>query len=81
VARKGDLKSAEALARSATDYASRTEAPVLQADAHYELGEVLAMAGRPLEAADCFERAIALFRGKGDVVSEAKAEQRLLRLK
>jgi tetratricopeptide (TPR) repeat protein len=72
IGRSGDLELAEALARSAVELMRRTEAPMLQADALYELAEVLSLAGRVEEARDVVSDAIALYRAKGNVALEAR---------
>jgi hypothetical protein len=45
---------------------------MLQADALYELAEVLSLAGRVEEARDVVSDAIALYRAKGNVALEAR---------
>jgi tetratricopeptide (TPR) repeat protein len=72
IARAGDLEGAETLARQAVELVQRTEAPLLQADALAELAEVLKIAERPAEARAAIEQALALYRSKGNVVSEAQ---------
>jgi ATP/maltotriose-dependent transcriptional regulator MalT len=74
IARVGDLDTAEALARAAIEFASRTEAPILQAETRSELAVVLEMAKRTDEALALIHDAIALYSGKGDVVSAARWE-------
>jgi tetratricopeptide (TPR) repeat protein len=72
IARAGDLEGAETLARQAVELVQRTEAPLLQADALAELAKVLKIAERPAEARAAIEQALALYRSKGNVVSEAQ---------
>jgi len=60
MARRGDLVEAERLAREALQLASGAEVPLLLAEAHADLAEVLALAGRRDEAADEYECAAAL---------------------
>ena len=76
VARLGDRAEAEALARSAFEFARRTEVPTLQADTLSELAAVLSLAGRIDEAREVINEAIALYTAKGDVVSAGRATQR-----
>ena len=42
---------------------------MVRADADADLGEILALAGRPSEAADAYGAAVARYERKGDVVS------------
>ena len=74
MARRGDLVEAERLAREALQLASGAEVPLLLAEAHADLAEVLALAGRRDEAADEYECAAALWARKGDVISHARAQ-------
>ncbi|MEP7297919.1 MAG: adenylate/guanylate cyclase domain-containing protein [Burkholderiales bacterium] len=73
LARRGELAEAEQLAREAVQFASGAEVPLLLAEAHADLAEVLALAGRRDEAVAEYECAAALWARKGDVVSEARA--------
>ena len=74
VAGRGDAAQGETLARMAVDMASQSEAPMLLADAHAELAEVLAIAGK-LEAARAeMARAIDLYRAKENLVSLQRSE-------
>ncbi|WP_284619234.1 AAA family ATPase [Aquabacterium humicola] len=74
VARAGDLPQGEALARAAIELAARTEGPILQAEACWALGQVLALAGRQDEALASAAQARALYAAKGDVVSTARLD-------
>jgi len=60
--------------REALQLASGAEVPLLLAEAHADLAEVLALAGRRDEAADEYECAAALWARKGDVISHARAQ-------
>jgi tetratricopeptide (TPR) repeat protein len=73
VARAGNLKLAEELARSACQIVKETEAPLLQADALTELAAVMRVAQRHGEAQQAAEAALTLYRTKGDVVSANRA--------
>ena len=72
VARAGDLEQAEALARTAVDLIGSTEAPVLQAQALWELATVLDLAGKTEEASHVIGEAIELYATKGNKVSAAR---------
>jgi class 3 adenylate cyclase/tetratricopeptide (TPR) repeat protein len=74
VARTGDMAAAESLARTALEFAGRTEAPVMQADTLAELAVVLHLAGKTAEARPIIGEAIALYAAKGNVVSAARAQ-------
>jgi hypothetical protein len=69
VARTGKFDDAEALARNAVEFARRTEAPMLQADALAELAVVLRMAGLDADAQAAADEAAALYDAKGNVVA------------
>jgi Flp pilus assembly protein TadD len=73
VARAGNLTEAESLARSAVELSQLSDAPQMQADALSELATVLAIAGRPAEARQAIDAAIAIYGAKGDIVSTARA--------
>ncbi len=67
---------AEALAREATQLAHSAEAPLLQAEAHADLAEVLQLAGKLDDAREEFLQAAKLSGAKGDIVSAARAALR-----
>lgn len=69
LARRGELAAAEELAREAVALSRGSEAPTLQADSLQELGEVLALAGRPVDAVEALTSAAELHAAKGDIVS------------
>jgi ATP/maltotriose-dependent transcriptional regulator MalT len=71
VARAGNLAEAESLARSAHEFASRTEALVLQADCLVELASVLTLAGNAAEARRFISQSIKLYAAKGNHVAAA----------
>jgi len=69
VAAAGDPSLAENLARTAVDLANGTESPMLKADAIAELATVLMTIGRPAEAIQTVNEAIALYAAKGNLVA------------
>ncbi|MEP6738763.1 MAG: adenylate/guanylate cyclase domain-containing protein [Caldimonas sp.] len=73
LARRGAPAEAEALARAAVQLAGGAEVPLLLAEAHTDLAQVLAAGGRSDEARAEYECAAALSARKGDVVSAARA--------
>jgi tetratricopeptide (TPR) repeat protein len=75
LARSGQIAQAEELAMSAVDLVRQTEAPVLQADALWDLATVLQIAGKLADARAAVTEAIALYQAKGDVVSTARCKK------
>jgi class 3 adenylate cyclase len=73
VAGRGDLAAAERLAGDAVAFAATSDFLNAHGDALVAQAEVLRLAGRPAEAAEAAERAIALYDRKGSVVSAATA--------
>ena len=71
MAHRGDFEAAEKLAREAVEYAEASDFLHSHAMALTDLGEVLALAGRPEEAASAIEAAIGLHEAKGNVVAVA----------
>jgi tetratricopeptide (TPR) repeat protein len=65
LADRGELDGAEELARSAVEYAFRTDFPVTRADALAALARVLRAAGREREAAEALAEAVTLYEAKG----------------
>ena len=63
------------LANVAVDLTGQSDDPIAQANAMMDLGEVLAAAGRPVEADAARASAINLYEQKGDIVSAAAARQ------
>jgi len=80
LAARGDLREAESLGRSAVVFADRTDMLSFAADAHVDLAIVLATQGTA-EAIGELERALALYREKGNVVSAARAGSKLRELR
>ena len=75
---RSDPEEAERLAKEALRLADRTDQLDSQAEARIDLAEVLRLGGRRREAARELERAIDLYRAKGNEVGEGNAS-RLLR--
>jgi ATP/maltotriose-dependent transcriptional regulator MalT len=69
VARAGDAPAAEALARSALEFARQAEAPGLQADVLCDLAHVLRMAGFEHESRHAAAEALALYTAKQNIVA------------
>jgi tetratricopeptide (TPR) repeat protein len=80
LADRGELDEAEGLAREAVELAKSGDALDDQGDNLSVLAGILVAAGRSGEAAALFEEAIALHERKGNVVSAARARQRLAAL-
>jgi tetratricopeptide (TPR) repeat protein len=76
-ARGGDFAEAEQLAREAVILADKTDQIDSRAEARLDLAEVLRLDGRRHEAARALERAVELYREKGNEVGEAYARQLL----
>jgi tetratricopeptide (TPR) repeat protein len=79
LARQGELRQAETLAREAVALADETDFLVLRADACLDLAEVLKAAARSDEAVVLIERGLELYEQKGNVVSAARARAILVR--
>jgi tetratricopeptide (TPR) repeat protein len=75
---RSEPEEAERLAKEAVGLADRTDQLDSQAEARIDLAEVLRLGGRRREAARELERAIDLYRAKGNEVGEGNAA-RLLR--
>jgi len=71
-ARRGELEEAEALARDAVALAEKTDLLNTQGDTLADLAEVLALAGRPAEAAAVLQQAAKVFEHKGNLASLAR---------
>ena len=80
LARRGAHAEAERNARDAVSLADDTDMLNWQGRALVDLAEVLALAGRREEAAAELDRAIALYKRKGNVVADASARSRRARL-
>jgi class 3 adenylate cyclase/tetratricopeptide (TPR) repeat protein len=76
LARRGKLAEAEDLAKEAVEWAGGCEQPDTQAEAYADLAQVLSLAGKREEATEVLERAIVLYRRKGNVVAAGKLRKR-----
>ena len=74
LARQGDLKRAETLAREAVRLSEPTDLVNTQADALSDLAEVLALGGRSTEAASTLEEAARRYERKGNLPSLLRAK-------
>jgi tetratricopeptide (TPR) repeat protein len=81
MARRGEHGEAERLAREAVEIGEGTEALNSQADAYADLGEVLALAGRPNEAAETLEQALERYERKENLVMAEQLRERLTALR
>jgi class 3 adenylate cyclase/tetratricopeptide (TPR) repeat protein len=81
LARRGEHREAERLAREAVAVGAETEALNAQADTYADLGEVLALAGRPEEAAEAFEHALERYERKENLVMAGRLRERLAALR
>jgi tetratricopeptide (TPR) repeat protein len=68
---------AERLARDAVAIGEATDMLDMQGDGYADLGEVLALAGRPEEAAGALEEALRRYEEKGNVTSARRTQARL----
>jgi tetratricopeptide (TPR) repeat protein len=73
LARRGHSEDAEGLAREAVDLMSKSDSLNVQGNTFMDLGAVLRMSGRDLEAADAYGTALRLYELKGNVTSAARA--------
>jgi class 3 adenylate cyclase/tetratricopeptide (TPR) repeat protein len=80
LARRGDLRAGERLAREAAAVAETTDGINMQANALMDLAEVLGLADRRPEAAAAVREALALYARKGDLVSAERARALLSEL-
>jgi len=74
LARAGELKRAEELAREAVQLVDNGEALNTKADALVELAGVLRLAGKRSEAGAVIAEAIALYKEKGNIFAARRAE-------
>ena len=81
LAKRGKYDEAERLAREAVEVGETTEDLNSKAETWADLGEVLTLAGRPLEAAEALEQAIARFEAKENLVMAGRMRERLAALR
>ena len=81
LARRGDYEQAERLASEAVEIGEATEDLNSKAEVRADLGEVLALAGRPEDAAVASEEALARFEAKENVVRAQQMRERLTELR
>jgi tetratricopeptide (TPR) repeat protein len=75
-ARRGEFGLAEALARKAVELAEETDLLNTHADALFDLGEVLAVAGRPADARLVVEQSVERYAQKGNLPGLERARKR-----
>ena len=80
LARAGEFREAEQLAREAVAISEDTDFLNGQADANADLAEVLELADRRVEAAMTLEHAVALYERKGNTVSAQRTRAKLTAL-
>jgi len=80
LARRGEHAEAERVARESVAIGEGTDFLNGQADAHAALGEVLALAGQPPEAAAALATALERYERKGNLISAARTRARLAEL-
>ncbi len=80
LARRGESRAAEELAREAIAFVEQSDFLAVHADALMDLAEILRLDGRPREGGPSVEEAIRLYEQKGNVVAadNARAEQAAL---
>ncbi|MEP7378516.1 MAG: AAA family ATPase [Chloroflexota bacterium] len=69
LAHRSDHEGAEAVARDAVEISTRTDDLNVQGDSHAVLGEVLAASDKPFDGRASFERALASYAQKENVVA------------
>ncbi len=79
-ARRGQHAEAERLAREAVAIGAETDMLNAQGDMYSDLAEVLALAGKPDEAAAALEQALERYERKGNLVMAERARARLAEL-
>jgi tetratricopeptide (TPR) repeat protein len=80
LARRGEAKRAEALAREGVALAASTDVLDLHGDALMDLAHVLHLVGRNSESAEALREALGLFERKGNLVSARRAREALAEL-
>jgi class 3 adenylate cyclase/tetratricopeptide (TPR) repeat protein len=80
LARWGEHDEARRRAREAVALGEETDMISAQADAYTDLGEVLIVAGRPKEAAEALQQALARYERKENIVMAERMQTRLREL-
>jgi class 3 adenylate cyclase/tetratricopeptide (TPR) repeat protein len=80
LARRGELREGERLAREAVAVCEKTDFLDAQGDVYADLAEVLSLAGRPNEAAVALGQALERYERKGNIVSSRRTQARLTEL-
>jgi tetratricopeptide (TPR) repeat protein len=80
LARRGEHAEGERLAREAVAIVEENDSLDRQGDAYADLAEVLALAGKPDEAASALEQALERYERKENRVSARRAHERLAKL-
>jgi tetratricopeptide (TPR) repeat protein len=81
LARRGEHVEGEVLAREAVAIVEVNDSLDLQGDAYADLAEVLALAGKPDEAASALEQALERYERKENLVSAQRTHERLAKLR
>jgi class 3 adenylate cyclase/tetratricopeptide (TPR) repeat protein len=81
LARRGDSEEAERLAREAVYQADKTDQLDSRAEARVDLAEVLRLGGRHGEAGRELDRAIAMYKEKGNEIAERSARRLLAQVR
>ena len=76
-ARRGAYEEAEQLARLAVEGSAVGDSLIAQGDAYADLGEILALAGKPAEAAAAFEAALERYERKENLALVAQVRPKL----
>jgi class 3 adenylate cyclase/tetratricopeptide (TPR) repeat protein len=77
LAHRGDPEEAERLAREATELGEAVDMPCGTGEAYEDLGHVLYLAGKTVEAEQAIERAIEIYDAKGAVAMSDRARRAL----
>ena len=81
LARRGEHEKAERLAREAVQIGETSEDLNAKAEARADLGDVLALAGRPEDAVIASEEALARFEAKENFARAKQMRERLAELR
>jgi tetratricopeptide (TPR) repeat protein len=81
LARRGEHAEGERLAREAVAIAEESDTLDQQGNAYADLAEVLALAGKPDEAASALEQALERYERKENLVSAQRTRERLAKLR